>query len=99
MISPEGCASILWKSADKAEDAAEAMGITAKSLKELNLIDHIIREPLGSAYRDIDTTARSIKQALSDCLQSIEKIGLDKLLEERYERLMSYGNFLKEEAS
>ncbi len=99
VISPEGCASILWKSADKAEDAAQAMGITAKSLKELNLIDNIIREPLGSAYRDIDTIARSIKQALSDCLQSIEKISLDKLLEERYERLMSYGNFLKEEAS
>ncbi len=99
VISPEGCASILWKSAEKAEEAAEAMGITAKRLKELDLIDEIVREPLGSAYRDIDTTARSIKQALVDALESIEKIGMDKLLEQRYGRLMSYGNYIKEEAS
>jgi len=99
VISPEGCASILWKSAEKAEDAAEAMGITAKRLKELELIDDIVREPLGSAYRDIDTTARSIKQALVAALEGIEKVGLDKLLDQRYERLMSYGNFIKEEAS
>ena len=99
VISPEGCASILWKSAEKAEDAAEAMGITAKRLKELDLIDDIVREPLGSAYRDIDTTARNIKQALVSALESTEKVGLDKLLEQRYERLMSYGNFIKEEAS
>ena len=99
VISPEGCASILWKSAEKAEDAAEAMGITAVRLKELELIDEIVREPLGSADRDIDTTARSIKQALVDALEAIEKIGLDKLLEQRYERLMSYGNYIKEEAS
>jgi len=99
VISPEGCASILWKSAEKAEEAAEAMGITAKKLKELELIDEIIREPLGSAYRDIDTTARNIKQALASALENIEKSGMDKLLERRYERLMSYGNFIKEEAS
>ncbi len=99
VISPEGCASILWKSAEKAEDAAEAMGITAKRLKELDLIDDIVREPLGSAYRDIDTTARNIKQALVSALESTEKVGLDKLLDQRYERLMSYGNFIKEEAS
>jgi acetyl-CoA carboxylase carboxyl transferase subunit alpha len=99
VISPEGCASILWKSAEKAEDAAEAMGITAKRLKELDLIDEVVREPLGSAYRDIDTTARNIKQALVGVLETIEKIGMDKLLEQRYERLMSYGNFIKEEAS
>jgi acetyl-CoA carboxylase carboxyl transferase subunit alpha len=99
VISPEGCASILWKSAEKAEDAAEAMGITAKRLKELELIDDIVREPLGSAYRDIDTTARNIKQALVGALESTEKVGLDKLLDQRYERLMSYGNFIKEEAS
>ena len=99
VISPEGCASILWKSAEKAEDAAEAMGITAKRLKELELIDDIVREPLGSAYRDIDTTARNIKQALVSALESTEKVGLDKLLDQRYERLMSYGNFIKEEAS
>ena len=99
VISPEGCASILWKSAEKAEDAAEAMGITAKRLKELELIDDIVREPLGSAYRDIDTTARNIKRALVSALESTEKVGLDKLLDQRYERLMSYGNFVKEEAS
>jgi len=99
VISPEGCASILWKSAEKAEDAAAAMGITAKRLKELELIDDIVREPLGSAYRDIDTTARNIKQALVSALESTEKVGLDKLLDQRYERLMSYGNFIKEEAS
>jgi acetyl-CoA carboxylase carboxyl transferase subunit alpha len=99
VISPEGCASILWKSAEKAEEAAMALGITAKRLKELDLIDHIIREPLGSAYRDIDTIARSIKQALVDSLEGIEKVGLDQLLEQRYARLMSYGNYLNEQAS
>ena len=99
VISPEGCASILWKSAEKAEEAAEAMGITAKRLKELELIDDIVREPLGSAYRDIDATARGIKQALVNALEGIEKIGMDKLLEQRYQRLMSYGNVVKEEAS
>ena len=99
VISPEGCASILWKSADKALDAAEAMGITAKRLKELELIDHIIREPLGSAHRDVDATARNIRQALVESLESFEKIGLDKLLERRYQRLMSYGVFLQDEAS
>ncbi|MDH5613271.1 MAG: acetyl-CoA carboxylase carboxyl transferase subunit alpha [Gammaproteobacteria bacterium] len=99
VISPEGCASILWKSADKAEDAAEAMGITAKILKERGLIDQVIREPLGSAHRDIDATARNIKQALVDALESFEKIGLERLLEMRYERLTSFGDFLEQEAS
>ena len=96
VISPEGCASILWKSAEKAEVAAEAMGITATSLKELGLIDHIIREPLGSAHRDIDATARNLKQALVDSLENIEKIGLDKLLDLRYQRLVSFGEFVEE---
>jgi acetyl-CoA carboxylase carboxyl transferase subunit alpha len=98
VISPEGCASILWKSADKAEDAAEAMGITAKILKERGLIDQIIREPLGSAHRDIDAAARNIKQALVDSLESFEKIGLERLLEMRYERLTSFGDYLEQEA-
>jgi acetyl-CoA carboxylase carboxyl transferase subunit alpha len=98
VISPEGCASILWKSADKAEEAADAMGITAIKLQDLGLIDQIIREPLGSAHRDIDETARNIKQALVNALQSFEKIGLDQLLEQRYERLMSYGEFHRDEA-
>ena len=97
VISPEGCASILWKSADKAEDAAEAMGITAKRLKDLELIDHIIREPLGSAHRDIDATARNIKQALVESLENFEKVGLDKLLELRYQRLTSYGEYLQQD--
>jgi len=96
VISPEGCASILWKSADKAEVAADAMGITSKRLKELGLIDHIIREPLGSAHRDIDATARNLKQALIDSLENIEKIGLDKLLDLRYQRLLSFGEFTEE---
>ena len=99
VISPEGCASILWKSAEKAEEAAEAMGITAKRLKELNLIDEVIREPLGSAYRDIDTTARNIKQAIVAALEGFEKIGIDSLLDQRYQRMMAYGTFVKEEAS
>ncbi|MES0327790.1 MAG: acetyl-CoA carboxylase carboxyltransferase subunit alpha [Gammaproteobacteria bacterium] len=99
VISPEGCASILWKSADKAEDAAEAMGITAKILKERGLVDQVIREPLGSAHRDIDETARNIKQALVDSLESFEKVGLERLLEMRYERLTSFGDFLEQEAS
>jgi len=96
VISPEGCATILWKSAEKASVAAEAMGITAKKLKDAGLIDQIIREPLGSAHRDIDETARNIKQALIDSLEKIEKMSLDELLKERYKRLTSYGNFLEE---
>jgi acetyl-CoA carboxylase carboxyl transferase subunit alpha len=94
VISPEGCASILWKSADKASDAAEAMGITAAKLKDMGLIDHIIREPLGSAHRDVDETARNIKTALIDSLEKFEKLGLEELLEERYKRLTSYGEIL-----
>ncbi len=93
VISPEGCASILWKSADRAQDAAEALGITSERLKELDLIDHIIEEPLGSAYRDIDTTARNIKQALVESLENLDQMGIDKLLDTRYQRLMNYGQF------
>lgn len=96
VISPEGCASILWKSAEKASDAAEAMGITAAKLKDSGLIDQVIREPLGSAHRDVDETARNIKQALIDSLQKFETMGLEKLLEERYKRLTSYGEYLEE---
>ena len=96
VISPEGCASILWKSAEKASIAADAMGITAKSLKEAGLIDQIIREPLGSAHRDVDETARNIKQALMDSLENLEKVGMEQMLEQRYQRLTSYGEFLEE---
>jgi len=96
VISPEGCASILWKSADKAPDAAEAMGITASKLKDAGLIDQIIREPLGSAHRDVDETARNIKQALIDSLEKFEKMSLEQLLEQRYARLTSYGEILEQ---
>jgi len=99
VISPEGCASILWKSADKAPVAAEAMGITAKKLKEAGLIDQVIREPLGSAHRNVDEAARNIKQAIIDALETFEKMGMEKLLEERYRRLTSYGQFLEESTS
>lgn len=99
VISPEGCASILWKSAEKAPDAAEAMGITSKKLKDAGLIDQIIREPLGSAHRDFDETARNVKQALIDNLENFEKMGLEKLLEERYKRLTSYGEMLEDSSS
>jgi len=96
VISPEGCASILWKSADKAPDAAEAMGITASKLKDAGLIDQIIREPLGSAHRDVDETARNIKQALIDSLEKFEKMSLEQILEQRYARLTSYGEILEQ---
>ena len=93
VISPEGCASILWKSADKAPLAAEAMGITSTRLKELGLIDGIIAEPLGGAHRDIDATIGNVKQTLLDTLDTLCNIPIDKLMEQRYTRLMQYGNF------
>jgi acetyl-CoA carboxylase carboxyl transferase subunit alpha len=93
VISPEGCASILWKSADKAPLAAEAMAITSDRLKEMKLIHNIIPEPLGGAHRDMETTARNLKRALLESLEHLETIPVDKLLEERYQRLMSYGEF------
>lgn len=93
VISPEGCASILWKSADKAPDAAEAMGITSQRLKELGLIDSIIPEPLGGAHRDVDSMARSIKHSLIETLDGVGGIPVDRLLEQRYERLSRFGNY------
>ena len=93
VISPEGCASILWKSADKASLAAEAMGITSDRLKELGLIDGIIPEPLGGAHREPVTVARNLKHALIEALQHLDLTPVDKLLEDRYQRLMSYGEF------
>ncbi|MNZ45733.1 Acetyl-coenzyme A carboxylase carboxyl transferase subunit alpha [compost metagenome] len=91
VISPEGCASILWKTAEKAPDAAEAMGITAERLKGLGIVDKVIAEPLGGAHRDPATTAESIRKELSEQLASLQKLGGDDLLARRYERLMSYG--------
>jgi acetyl-CoA carboxylase carboxyl transferase subunit alpha len=93
VISPEGCASILWKSAEKAAEAAEAMGLTAPRLKELELVDRIIDEPLGGAHRDIDATAINVKAALQETLSHLEELPVDKLLEARYARLMSFGNY------
>ncbi len=93
VISPEGCASILWKSAEKAADAAEAMGITADKLKKLGLIDQVHPEPLGGAHRDPDAMAATLKRALGDALLQLDKFSTDELLEKRYKRLMSYGRF------
>jgi acetyl-CoA carboxylase carboxyl transferase subunit alpha len=92
VISPEGCASILWKSADRAADAAETMGITATRLKTLGLIDKIVTEPLGGAHRDPVAMAQTLKRALQDALKHVEKLG-DDLLHTRFERLMAYGKF------
>ncbi len=93
VISPEGCASILWKSADKAAQAAEAMGITADRLYSLKLIDNIIKEPLGGAHRDYDQIAGSVKQKLVESLDALESISIDKLLDQRYQKLMSFGQY------
>jgi acetyl-CoA carboxylase carboxyl transferase subunit alpha len=93
VISPEGCASILWKSADKASLAAEAMGITAQRLFSLNLIDNIIQEPLGAAHRDYDQIADSLQQNLIQSIDALESIPIDKLLEQRYQKLMSFGQY------
>ncbi len=91
VISPEGCASILWKDAEKAPLAAEAMAITSKDLKSHELIDEIIPEPLGGAHRDPDLVARNLRNALVESLDNLTAESLDRLLERRYERLMSYG--------
>jgi acetyl-CoA carboxylase carboxyl transferase subunit alpha len=91
VISPEGCASILWKTSEKAPDAAEAMGITAERLKGLGIVDKVIAEPLGGAHRDPATIAQSIRAELVEQLADLRKLDTAKLLERRYERLMSYG--------
>jgi len=94
VISPEGCASILWKSAEKAPEAAEALGLTSNRLKELGLIDRIIQEPRGGAHRDPEAMALNIKSALVEELGKLQSIKIDSLLKARYERLMSHGRFL-----
>ena len=93
VISPEGCASILWKSADKAPAAAETMGITTDRLKELNLVDEILPEPLGGAQRDIDAMAATLKSALIASVGDLTKIETSRLRELRYQRLMQFGVF------
>lgn len=91
VISPEGCASILWKSADKAAQAAEAMGVTADRVLELKLADKMIDEPLGGAHRDYAKVASNLKQALVEQLRKLSDMPKDQLLERRYQRLMAYG--------
>ncbi|MER2493005.1 acetyl-CoA carboxylase carboxyl transferase subunit alpha [Catenovulum sediminis] len=91
VISPEGCASILWKSAAKAEQAADAMGITAQRLLELKLIDHIVEEPLGGAHRDFDLMAHNLKATLKKQLGELDNAGQEQLLDSRYQKLMSFG--------
>ncbi|MCL2644165.1 MAG: acetyl-CoA carboxylase carboxyltransferase subunit alpha [Betaproteobacteria bacterium] len=93
VISPEGCASILWKSAEKASVAAEAMGITAARLKALGLIDKVVNEPLGGAHRDHKTMAKSLKSVLADGLRQFSGLSTDELLVRRMEKIMSYGRF------
>jgi acetyl-CoA carboxylase carboxyl transferase subunit alpha len=91
VISPEGCASILWKTSDKAPTAAEAMGITATRIKELELIDSVVEEPLGGAHRDMDQMEAILKEALKIDLAELEGLTKDELIDKRYEKLMAFG--------
>jgi acetyl-CoA carboxylase carboxyl transferase subunit alpha len=93
VISPEGCASILWRSADKAPDAAEALAITAPRLKDLNLVDRVVNEPVGGAHRDPRVMARLLRRALGDTLRQLQGMSPEELVEQRLERLLSYGRF------
>ena len=93
VISPEGCASILWKTADRAQDAAEALGITAHRLKALGLVDKIVSEPVGGAHTNHQQMAAQLKRALSEALRQIADLKPKELLDRRYERLQSYGRF------
>lgn len=93
VISPEGCASILWKSAEKAPDAAETLGITATRLKALGLVDKIVSEPLGGAHRDYPAMMQTLKKALQESLKQVQENSMKEMLQARFERLMSYGKF------
>ena len=95
VISPEGCASILWKSAEKASDAAQALGVTSARLKQLHLIDDILEEPLGGAHRNADEMAQRIKLRLIDQLDQLNRFPADELIAARYQRLLSYGEFVE----
>jgi acetyl-CoA carboxylase carboxyl transferase subunit alpha len=92
VISPEGCANIIWKTSDKAPDAAEAMGVTSSVLQDLGIVDETIPEPLGGAHRDIEAMAETLKQRLIVQMEKLQETPIDELLEQRYQRLMSYGN-------
>ena len=93
VISPEGCASILWRSADKAPDAAEALAITAPRLKDLGLIDRVVNEPVGGAHRDPRVMARLLRRALGDALRQLSGMTPAELVENRLQRVLSYGRF------
>ncbi len=93
VISPEGCASILWKSADKAPEAAETLGITANRLKTLGLVDKVVSEPLGGAHRDPQGAAQALKKSLAEVFRELRAVKPKQLVEDRLERLMSYGKF------
>ena len=92
VISPEGCANIIWKTSDKAPDAAEAMGVTSSILQDLGIVDATIEEPLGGAHRDLELMAQRIQQHLVEQLEVLQAMPLEEMLEQRYTRLMSYGN-------
>jgi acetyl-CoA carboxylase carboxyl transferase subunit alpha len=92
VISPEGCANIIWKTSDKAPEAAAAMGVTSSELQKLGIVDATIEEPKGGAHRDIDMAAQSIKSHLVAQLTQLKELPIDELLDRRYQRLMSYGN-------
>lgn len=97
VISPEGCASILWRSAEKASDAAEVLGITASRLKPLGLIDKVVEEPIGGAHRDPAAMAQSLRRALADAVRQVQTLSPDQLIERRLERILAYGR-IKEAA-
>jgi len=93
VISPEGCASILWKSSDRAAEAAESLGITAHRLKAMGLIDKIVNEPVGGAHRDAKGMASALKRALTEALRQVSDLKVDELLDRRQERLLAYGRY------
>ncbi|MDK2123307.1 acetyl-CoA carboxylase carboxyltransferase subunit alpha [Parachitinimonas caeni] len=93
VISPEGCASILWKSAEKAPEAAETLGITATRLKTMGLVDKVLTEPCGGAHRDPQAMITTLRKSLQDALKQLQDKSIDELLEARFERLMGYGKF------
>ena len=91
VASPEACASIIWREAEKAPDAAKAMKVSSKELKKINIVDEIIQEPLGGAHRDYDLIAQNVKSSLIKNLSILNKISIEDLLERRYKRILSVG--------
>jgi acetyl-CoA carboxylase, carboxyl transferase, alpha subunit len=94
VISPEGCASILWKTAEKAPEAAAALGITADRLHKLGLVDNVIKEPLGGAHRDYAELMKTVKTTLEQQITQAQGMRLDDLLSRRFDRIMNYGQFI-----